>query len=120
MKDGDDGYSDGSEDYLHADKAHSDKKTHTGAGDEGVQIDSEPEWRIGALAEEEKQQRPAIFLTGAHHARELITIQMTLYTALKLIHQATVANDEKYQNLLMQNIYYIVPIVNPDGVNLIE
>ena len=45
---------------------------------------------------------------------------MTLYAALKLIHQATVANDEKYQNLLMQNIYYIVPIVNPDGVNLIE
>ena len=22
--------------------------------------------------------------------------------------------------MLMQNIYYIVPIVNPDGVNLIE
>lgn len=45
---------------------------------------------------------------------------MTLYSALKLIHQALVANDEKYQNLLMQNVYYIVPIVNPDGVALIE
>jgi murein tripeptide amidase MpaA len=69
---------------------------------------------------QDSKARPAIFLTGAHHARELITVQMTLYSALKLIHQALVANDEKYQNLLMQNVFYIVPIVNPDGVALIE
>jgi len=30
--------------------------------------------------------RPAILLTGATHARELITVQMNLYTALKLLH----------------------------------
>ena len=30
--------------------------------------------------------RPAIFMTGATHSRELITVQMTLYAALKLIH----------------------------------
>lgn len=37
-------------------------------------------------SEQEQKGRPAIFLTGAHHARELITVQMTLYTALKMIH----------------------------------
>lgn len=59
-------------------------------------------------------------MTGATHSRELITIQMPLYTALKMLHKAFVQNDEKYLNLLMQNTYYIVPIINVDGVSLIE
>jgi murein tripeptide amidase MpaA len=29
--------------------------------------------------------KPAILITGAHHARELITIQMVLFTLLKLL-----------------------------------
>lgn len=29
--------------------------------------------------------RPAILITGAHHSRELITIQMVLFTLLKLL-----------------------------------
>lgn len=64
--------------------------------------------------------RPAILLTGATHARELITVQMNLYTALKLLHQGIINKDEKYQNMLLQNIYYIIPVVNVDGVALIE
>lgn len=59
-------------------------------------------------------------MTGATHSRELITVQMPLYTALKMLHKAFVQNDEKYLNLLMQNTYYIVPIINVDGVSLIE
>jgi len=59
-------------------------------------------------------------MTGATHSRELITIQMPLYSAIKLLHSALVLNNEKYQNMLMQNTYYIVPIINVDGVMLIE
>jgi hypothetical protein len=50
---------------------------------------------------EEPIPRPAILLTGATHARELITVQMNLYTALKLLHQGIVNKDEKYQNMLL-------------------
>lgn len=45
---------------------------------------------------------------------------MNLYTALKLLHQGVVYKDEKYANMLAQNIYYIIPVVNVDGVALIE
>ena len=40
--------------------------------------------------------RPAILLTGATHSRELITVQMNMYTALKLLHQGIVNKDEKF------------------------
>jgi hypothetical protein len=28
--------------------------------------------------------------------------------------------DKKFKNLMAQNVYYIVPVVNPDGVAFIE
>ena len=37
-----------------------------------------------------------------------------------MLHKAFVSNDEKYQNLLMHNVYYIVPIINVDGASMIE
>ena len=37
-----------------------------------------------------KDKRPAVFWTATHHARELITIQMSLYSILKLVHEALV------------------------------
>ena len=64
--------------------------------------------------------RPAILLTGATHSRELITIQTVLFTALRMIHKAIIAKEKKYQNLLMQNVYYVIPVINVDGLNLIE
>ena len=36
-------------------------------------------------SEEKQANPPAILITGAHHARELITIQMVFYTIFKLI-----------------------------------
>jgi len=45
---------------------------------------------------------------------------MVLYSALKLLHQGIVNKNEKYMDMLAQNIYYIVPIINKDGVALIE
>jgi Tfp pilus assembly protein FimT len=71
-------------------------------------------------SESSDAKRPAIFLTGATHSRELITVQMPLYSSLKLLHKALVQNDERYQNLLMQNTYYVVPVINVDGLAQIE
>ena len=59
-------------------------------------------------------------MTGAHHARELITLQMTLFQVLKLIHAGLITQQPKYRNLLAQNKYYVIPVVNPDGVAFIE
>ena len=42
------------------------------------------------LVENSTLDRPAILLTGATHARELITIQMTMYQVLNMIHKALV------------------------------
>ena len=36
---------------------------------------------------------PAILITGAHHPRELITIQQTLYLAMKLLQGGVVNKD---------------------------
>ena len=45
---------------------------------------------------------------------------MSLFSALNLIHGAFVKKDPKYINFLAKNKYYIVPIVNVDGVQLID
>ena len=39
----------------------------------------------------------AILLTGATHARELLSMQVPLFECLKLIHQGVLQNKEKYQ-----------------------
>jgi len=41
---------------------------------------------------------------------------MSLFTALNLIHGALVKKDPNYIDFLAKNKYYIVPIVNVDGV----
>lgn len=46
------------------------------------------------------EDRPAILMTGATHSRELISIQMSLFSALKLIHQGIVHGDPTFQNLI--------------------
>ena len=66
-----------------------------------------------------ERAKPAIMLTGAHHARELTSIQMPLYSILRML-QGLIHNDQKYINMLAQNIYYVVPVVNVDGVAAIS
>jgi len=41
-------------------------------------------------------QGMAILVTGATHARELLSSQVPLFLALKLIHQGIVQNNSKY------------------------
>lgn len=65
-------------------------------------------------------KRPAFLLTSATHARELITIQYSLYQILNLLHGSLVRKEQKYRNLMAQNKYYVLPMINPDGLALIE
>ena len=64
--------------------------------------------------------KPGILLTGAHHSRELASIQMPLYSVLRLLQGGIVNNQPKFRAMLAQNKYYIVPVVNVDGLAFIE
>lgn len=59
-------------------------------------------------------------MTGAHHSRELISIQMTLFALVRLLHGGIVGQDAQMKTMLKQNKYYFIPVVNVDGLKLIE
>jgi murein tripeptide amidase MpaA len=59
-------------------------------------------------------------ITGATHARELLSTQVPLYLCLKLIHQGILNKKERYVNMLRETKFYFIPIVNMDGAALVE
>jgi carboxypeptidase T len=67
--------------------------------------------KIDATGDNDKK---AILLTGAHHSRELVSVQMPLFTILDLLHGLVHRNPEKMM-LLEQNKYFVIPVVNVDG-----
>jgi len=62
----------------------------------------------------------ALLLTGATHARELLSMQVPLFMALKLMHQGLYQNKDRYQQMLLQTKFYILPVLNVDGAALVE
>lgn len=62
----------------------------------------------------------AILVTGATHARELLSMQVPMYMALKLLHQGIVQDKPKYQQMLATTKFHFVPIVNVDGAQFVE
>lgn len=70
--------------------------------------------------EQKPSAKPAIFMTGATHARELISTSINMYKAVKLIQQGVLNGDKTYEQYLKDNKFYFVPILNVDGVALIE
>lgn len=66
------------------------------------------------------KDKPAILITGATHARELISTSFNIYQILKLIKKGKVDEVDKYSSLLKNNKFYFIPILNVDGVALIE
>ena len=66
------------------------------------------------------KKKPAMFLAGAHHAREFMSMQLPLYSILRMIHGALFKKDERYIHLLKTNRYFVIPVVNVDGLADIE
>ena len=60
------------------------------------------------------RDRTGILLNGAHHARELTSISMNLYTILQLLY-GVVQYDSTILYLLKNTSIYAIPIVNYDG-----
>lgn len=59
-------------------------------------------------------------MTGATHARELISTTQNLYEIMKLIKLGWIEQDPEELKLLNQNRFLFMPILNVDGVALIE
>ena len=55
-----------------------------------------------------------MLINAAHHARELTTISMTMYTMLRILH-GYVHGDDFYQTLLKKKSLFFIPAVNYDG-----
>lgn len=64
--------------------------------------------------------KPAILMTGATHARELISTTQNLYEIMKLIKLGWIEKDPDELKLLNQNRFLFMPILNVDGVAFIE
>ena len=63
-----------------------------------------------------------VLIHGAMHAREYITSQVIMLTLERYLrdYDALTYNGVKYSDILSQVAVYIVPMVNPDGVELVN
>jgi murein tripeptide amidase MpaA len=63
----------------------------------------------------------AMMVTGAHHSRELSSIQLPLLGILNILHRyvQNKPGDQVFE-LLKNHKLYVVPVVNIDGFNLIS
>lgn len=64
-------------------------------------------------------ERPSILIDGAHHARELTSVSMVMYTMLRLLH-GYLNDDQQTKTLLATSGLYFVPIINVDSYTLIS
>jgi hypothetical protein len=60
------------------------------------------------------QGKPGHLITGATHGNEFTGTEVCLYTIDKLV--SSYGSDEEITRLVDQKTFYILPIVNPDGV----
>ena len=70
------------------------------------------------------QPNSSVLLTGAHHSRELTSIQMICYTMLRLLFEyeqsLQSAGDSYFGRLLRCHDIYFIPVVNLDGFHEIQ
>lgn len=58
---------------------------------------------------------PKLLLVGLHHSREWMSVEVPLYAAKQLL--AEYGNVEKITSLLQNREVFVVPVMNPDGLN---
>ena len=76
--------------------------------------------KTGAKVTKVSDAGNAIMITGATHARELLSMQVPLFLCLKFLHQAVVQNNHRYQQILRDQKFYFLPAINVDGAAVVE
>jgi hypothetical protein len=62
--------------------------------------------------------KPALFVTGCHHAREWISVEVPLYIAEQLV--SGYGSDPEITALLDRGEVWVFPVINPDGYKYTE
>ncbi|MBI4869868.1 MAG: zinc carboxypeptidase [Candidatus Wallbacteria bacterium] len=71
-------------------------------------------WAIRIASGQEDGKKPAFLFTGAHHAREWISIEVPMAIIGRLVEGY--ATDPAVKALVDSREVWVVPVVNPDGV----
>jgi carboxypeptidase T len=71
--------------------------------------------KISKNAAVDDVSKPDVLITGLHHAREWISVESPVYFANRLVSEY--ATDDSIKYLVDHLQIWIVPIVNPDGLN---
>jgi len=66
---------------------------------------------------EHNEVKKAVLMTGAHHARELVSVQMPLYVILDLLHALVQNGNDGGETIeiLKRSQIWTIPFVNVDG-----
>ena len=74
--------------------------------------------KISKDASVDDESKPDVLITGLHHAREWISVESPVYFANQLLSRYSTDDTVKY--LVDHLQIWIVPIVNPDGLNFTQ
>ena len=74
--------------------------------------------KISKDASVDDESKPDVLITGLHHAREWISVESPVYFANQLL--SRYATDDSVKYLVDHLQIWIVPIVNPDGLNFTQ
>lgn len=81
----------------------------------GYTYENRPIWamKISDNVTEHEIDEPSILFNGMHHARELMSVEVTVDTMVYLLDNY--ANDPKVKHWIDSNEIWVVPMVNSDG-----
>ena len=72
-------------------------------------------WAVTITDESVHEKKTGVLVVGCHHGREHISAMVPLYIAWSLVKEAQ-GHNQTVASLLKHVAFYIVPILNPDGL----
>jgi carboxypeptidase T len=83
----------------------------------GTSTEGRPIWalRVTADARTDTSHKTAVVITGCHHAREWMTVEVPMHTAIGLLDGGAQGEPEARRRLENAEMWF-VPVVNPDGL----
>ncbi|MHA1303014.1 MAG: M14 family zinc carboxypeptidase [Candidatus Heimdallarchaeaceae archaeon] len=75
-------------------------------------------WCVRLTNESVTTAKTEYYVVGAHHARELITVENALYFIDWIIYNSYYGS--VYDSLLASKEIYVIPMLNPDGISILH
>ncbi|MFW9851998.1 MAG: M14 family zinc carboxypeptidase [Candidatus Thorarchaeota archaeon] len=74
-------------------------------------------WCVRITKESVTKAKTEFYIDAAHHARELISVEDSLYFIDKLVYSF---QGGEYEDLLKTTEIYVIPMLNPDGISIMH